>query len=175
MCNPGAMTAAQMSQLGTTATVAGGISDTLGSVTNAINTRRTATANAQIADLQAADAITRGNDAVFKSQLRTAQLKGTQTATLAAHGVALDQGSALDILTSTDVMGAQDAATIHDNANKEAWGDKVQAANYRSQASSANPWAVGGTSLLKGAGAVASRWYKYKTVGMATEYGGALS
>lgn len=163
MCDPNAITAAQSSQIGTYSSIVGGISNVAGSVTNSINARRTATTNAQLADLQAADAISRGNDAVFKSQLRTAQLKGTQTATLAAHGVALDQGSALDILTSTDVMGAQDADTIRDNANKEAYGDKVQAANYRAQASAANPWSAGLSSLLSNGATVADRWYKYKT------------
>jgi len=110
--------------------------------------------------------------------LRTAQLKGTQTASLAAHGVALDQGSALDVLTSTDVMGAADAATIHDNAAKESWGDQVQAANYRSQASNANPWAAGFTSMIGGASTVADRWYKYKTATkgvFASDYSGTLS
>jgi hypothetical protein len=155
----------QMSQLGLYSSIAGGISDTFGSVTNAINTRRTADMNAQLADQQASDAIARGNDAVFKSNLRTAQLKGTQTATLAAHGVALDQGSALDVLTSTDVMGAADAATLKDNASKEAWGYQAKAANYRAEAAASNPWAVGGASLLGAANKVSDRWYKYKKAG----------
>lgn len=163
MCDPSAITAAQSSQIATYSSIIGGISNTAGSVTNAISARHSANANAAIADMQAADAINRGNDAVFKSQLRTAQLKGSQTATLAAHGVALDQGSALDILTSTDVMGAADAATIRDNANKEAWGDKVQASNYRAQAAAANPWATGLNTLLSSSGAVADRWYKYRS------------
>jgi hypothetical protein len=154
-----------MQQLGMYSSVAGGISNFGGSVANSINTRRTANINAQLADQQAADAIARGQSAEFNSRLRTAQLKGTQTASLAAHGVALDQGSVLDVLTSTDVMGAADAATIRDNANKEAWGDRVQAANYRAQASAANPWAAGVGSLIGGANAVADRWYKYKVAG----------
>lgn len=167
MCDTSALagasnSASQMGQLGVYASIASGVSSTLGTVSNTISAKRTANVNAGLADQQAQDALARGNDAVFKSQLRTAQLKGTQTATLAAHGVALDQGSALDILTSTDVMGAADAATLKDNASKEAWGDKVQAANYRSQAAADNPWAAGGASLLGGAATVADRWYKYK-------------
>jgi hypothetical protein len=154
-----------MQQLGTYSSVMGGMSNFGGSVANAINTRRTANINAQLADQQAADAISRGQSGEFNSRLRTAQLKGTQTASLAAHGVALDQGSALDVLTSTDVMGAADAATIRDNANKEAWGDQVKASNYRAQASAANPWAAGFTSLIGGASTVADRWYKYKAAG----------
>jgi hypothetical protein len=169
-----------MGQIGLYSSIAGGVSSTLGSVTNAISTRRTANMNAALADQQSKDALARGQDAEFKARLRTAQLKGTQTATLAAHGVALDQGSALDILTSTDVMGEQDALTIRDNAAKESWGYKAQAANYKSQASAANPWAAGGASLLGGAATVASRWYKYKAgitgqFDNASEYAGTAS
>lgn len=180
MCDPSSLTSAtnasQMSQIGMYASVAGGVANTMGSVTNAMNTRRTANMNAGLADQQAADALSRGQTAQFSSELRTAQLKGTQTATLAAHGVALDQGSALDVLTSTDVMGAADAATIHDNAAKESWGYKAQAANYRSQAANANPWAAGGASMLGAAGNVASRWYKYgKASGYGSDYAGTPS
>lgn len=180
MCDPSSLTtassASQMGQIGMYASIAGGVANTMGSVTNSINTRRTANINAGLADQQAADALARGQTAEFSSRLRTAQLKGTQTATLAAHGVALDQGSALDVLTSTDVMGEQDALTIRDNASKEAWGDKVQAANYRSQAANANPWAAGGASMLGAAGNVASRWYKYgKASGYGSDYAGSLS
>jgi hypothetical protein len=184
MCDPSATagaagaagSASEMGKIGLYASIASGFSNTLGSVTNSINTRRTADLNAGLADQQASDALARGQDAEFKSRLRTAQLKGTQTATLAAHGVALDQGSALDILTSTDVMGAADAATIHDNAAKESWGYKVQASNYRSQAANANPWAAGGASLLGSAASVADRWYKYnKQTGYASDYAGKLS
>lgn len=154
--------ASQMGRIGFYSSIASGVASTMGSVSNAISTRNTANINARLADQQAADALARGQSAEFNSRLRTSQLKGTQTAALAAHGVALDQGSALDVLTSTDVMGAADAATIRDNAAKEAWGDKVQAANYRSQAANANPWAAGGASLLGAASTVASRWYRYK-------------
>jgi hypothetical protein len=76
-----------------------------------------------------------GKSSEFNQRLKTAQLKGTQTARMAANGVALDSGSALDVLTSTDVMGEADANTIRDNAGKEAYGYKSQAANYRAQAS----------------------------------------
>lgn len=140
----------------------GGYSSTLGSITNAIGARRTANANAQLAEHQAADAVARGQSAEFNQRLKTAQMKGQQVASLAGRGVALDNGSPLDVLTSTDVMGEADALQIRDNAAKEAWGYNAQAANYKAQASAANPWAAGVTSLLGSAGAVAGKWYRYK-------------
>lgn len=161
MCNPSAST---LAQAGFYSSVVGSYSGALGSVANAISTRRTANTNAQLAEQQAADAVARGQSAEFASRLKTANLKGRQTAELAAHGVSLDSGSPLDVLTTTDVMGAADAATIRDNAAKEAWGFQAQAANYKAQAATANPFAAGIGSLLGSAGTVASKWYRYKAL-----------
>lgn len=161
MCDPSSASAATTAQAGFYSSVVGAYSSALGSVTNAISTRRTADANAQLANAQAADAIARGQSAEFNSRLKTSQLKQSQVASMAAHGVALDTGSPLDVLTSTDVMGEQDALQIRNNAAQESWGFKAQAANYKAQASSANPWAAGIGSLLGSAGTVASKWYRY--------------
>lgn len=158
MCSP---SASNLSQIGMFSSIVGGAAQTTGAVANSINTRRTANANAALADQQAADALARGQSNEFNSRLKTAQLKGTQTARMAANGVALDSGSPLDVLTSTDMMGAVDANTIRDNAAKEAYGYKSQAANYRAQAASSNPWSAGLSTLLSATGTVASRWYKY--------------
>lgn len=164
MCDPGAMQAPQMAQAGFYSSVIGATTSAVGAVTNAISSRRTAEMNAQIADMQAKDAIARGQSAEFNSRLKTSQLKGAQVASMAAHGVALDSGSPLDVLTSTDVMGEQDALTIRNNAVKEAWGYDVQAANFRAKADSSNPWAAGIGSLLGSAGTVASKWYRYQAL-----------
>lgn len=129
--------------------------------------------NAQIAEWQAQDALTRGGKAEQSQRLKTAQLKGTQRATLAARGVAIDEGSALNILQDTDYMGELDAATIRDNAAREAWGHRNQAAGYTSDASmlsnraaAESPLRAAGTSLLTSAGSVASSWYSRKVAGV---------
>lgn len=153
-----------MAQAGFYSSIIGATTSAVGAVTNAISTRRAANANAQIADMQARDALARGQSAEFNSRLKTSQLKGAQTASMAAHGVALDSGSPLDVLTSTDVMGSVDALTIRDNAAKEAWGHNVEATNYRAKADSSNPWAAGIGSLLGSAGTVAAKWYRYKSI-----------
>lgn len=140
----------------------GGMSSTIGSVANAVNARRVANVNAGLAQQQATDAIARGQTAEFNQRLKTAQLKSTQTARMAANGVALDSGSPLDVLTSTDVMGEQDALQIRNNAAREAWGYQAQAANYRAQGAAANPWAAGIATLLGSSGSVANNWYRYR-------------
>lgn len=124
--------------------------------------------NAKIAEWQAQDALTRGAKAEQQSQLKTAKLRGSQRAALAANGVALDEGSPLSILQDTDYMGGQDVATIHGNAAKEAWSYRNQGAGYASDsdmlsatAGAINPAAAGATSLLTGGGQVADSWYRH--------------
>lgn len=122
--------------------------------------------NALIAGWQAQDALVRGDRAAQTSRSKTRQLKGTQRAALAANGVDLGEGSALNILTDTDYFGAVDAGTIKDNAAREAWVLRNQATGYsaeagmlKDRASDESPWMAAGTSLLTSAGKVASNWY----------------
>jgi hypothetical protein len=123
--------------------------------------------NAQVAQWQAQDALARGDRAVYQSRLKTNQLKGTQRARMAASGVDLGTGSALNILTDTEYFGEIDAATLKDNAAKEAWALRNQASNFtsesdllKSRADSESPLMAAGTSLLSSAGRVAARWYE---------------
>lgn len=124
--------------------------------------------NAMIAEWQAQDALQRGARSVQQQQLKTAQLKGSQRARLAASGVALDEGSALHILDDTDYMGQVDVNTIENNTAREAWGFRNQAAGYTSDSSmlsarsaAENPGGAAFGSLLGSAGQVASQWYAY--------------
>jgi hypothetical protein len=125
--------------------------------------------NATTAEYQAQDAIKRGQLAETDQRRRTAMLKGTQTARLAANGLDISEGSALQILSDTDWMGEQDALTVRDNANREAWGYRVQGQNaqsnsdmLRSSANAQNPLLSGATSLMTNPslGVVADKWYK---------------
>lgn len=122
--------------------------------------------NAQVAEWQARDALDRGARAEQTQRLKTAALKSTQRAGFAARGVSLEEGSPLAILQDTDYMGELDALTLRDNAAREAWGHRVNAGNYRneaalfsSRAEAESPLAAGFSSLLTGAGRVASSWY----------------
>ena len=117
-----------------------------------------------------ADALQRGTKAEQAQRLKVAQLKSSQRAGFAARGVALDEGSPLAILQDTDMMGEMDALTIRDNAEKEAWGARMQGANYSSDSAmlsarsgAESPTGAAFGSLLTGAGAVASSWYNRRT------------
>lgn len=122
--------------------------------------------NAVLADRRAKDALERGAAEEQRQRLKTAQLKSTQRAALAARGIDLGEGSALDILTSTDYMGEVDARTIHDNAAQEAWGIRVQrdsildnARLLSDRAGSIRPGVTAMGTFLGGATRVAASWY----------------
>lgn len=124
--------------------------------------------NAITAEWQAQDALKRGEIAEEQQRRRTAMLKGSQTARLAANGIDISEGSALNILSDTDWMGEQDALTVRDNAAREAWDYRQQGQNsmsnsnmLKSRADAENPLLAGATSLMTNpaTGAVASKWY----------------
>lgn len=123
--------------------------------------------NAQYAEWQAQDALQRGATAEQNQRLKTAQLRSAQRARLAANGVIIDEGSALNLLDDTDFMGERDALTIRDNAKREAWGARVQAGNYSNDAAmlsaradAESPSGSAASTLLTGAGTVADSWYR---------------
>lgn len=90
--------------------------------------------NAELAKFQADDAIKRGNLEANQNNQQVKKLIGSQRAAMAAQGIDLSSGSALDIQQSTAELGAIDSLTIKNNAWREAWGYKVDSANYQSQA-----------------------------------------
>jgi hypothetical protein len=125
--------------------------------------------NATLADWMQRDALERGQRAEQKVRGRVAQVKGSQRARLAANGVVLGEGSALDILTSTDVQGEADALAARYQGEREGWAYGEQARNHRNNAtlmrggaSGINPAGMGFSSLLTSAGTVADRWYRWK-------------
>lgn len=125
--------------------------------------------NAQLAQWRASDAITRGQTDTARQQLKTRQLKGSQRASAAARGVDLGEGSALNILSDTDYLGAIDANQITQNAEMEAWAYQQEASDYtsnsevlRNRAKSVSPGSAAFSTLLTGASAVSKSWYSMK-------------
>lgn len=128
--------------------------------------------NATLAGWQADDAVVRGDEAANRALLKSGQLKGSQRAAFAANGVDLGGDSAQRVLTDTDYLASVDAATLRDNAAREAWGYRQQARQYTEKASSArggagsvSPWLSAGTSVLTSATNVAARWYSTNRAG----------
>lgn len=93
--------------------------------------------NAGLSETQARMAIMQGQREEQQMRLRTAQIKGTQRAAMAANGVDLGEGSSSRILATTDYMGEIDVGTIRANAARTAFGYRIQAANQKFAAMSA--------------------------------------
>ena len=150
---------------------------------NAKSTMDMAEINRQQAEKVAQQTLLTGEREVQRSQIATTNLKSKQRVSMAANGIDLGEGSATQVLTSTDVMGEIDANTLQANAVRSAWGyrtqgeaefnrSRVQASNQTSQgamsrasAEAISPLGAGFTSLLGSAGTVASNWYQYNKGG----------
>ena len=159
------------------AQVAGGVGQTYASYRKSAGEKQgyeyqsqVARNNAQLAEWQAQDAITRGVTTRQNIQIKGAQLEGKQRAIFGARNVATNEGSALNILADTAFGTARDANIATDNADKEAWMLREQAKGYtsnagflQSRADAQSPFLdAAGTALTTG-GRVASSWYMMRT------------
>jgi len=131
--------------------------------------------NARMAESAAERTMASGRREVQRSRMQTAALKSRQRVAMAANGVALDEGSAVNVQTTTDYIGEVDANTIEANAIAQAWGHRIDAVNQRSAArsgrtaaSAISPGQAAMSSLIGSAGAVASSWYSMSKVGATT-------
>lgn len=95
--------------------------------------RRTAEMNARLADIQATDALGRGDKAAAALRYKGKQFMGAQRSNLVAQGIKIDSGTAAVVQENTRSAIEQDTMTIQNNAWREAWGFKVSALNQRTQ------------------------------------------
>jgi hypothetical protein len=121
--------------------------------------------NREMSEIQAKDAIIRGDRAAEAARAKTKRLIGSQRAALAAQGINIEKGSALDVQTETAEFGAVDELTIKNNAWREAFGYRTQAMQLGNQAAqvglSSNfaqrmTIATGGAQFVSGAATTAA-------------------
>lgn len=124
--------------------------------------------NAQLSDMSAEEAIRSGRLRKQKVERKTTARKSTQKVSLAARGIDLSSESAAAILTSTDVLGAQEADEITRQALAESFGYRIQsvsarnrAALRRAEAGAISPLLGATTTLLTGASRVATSYYTF--------------
>lgn len=122
--------------------------------------------NARLSESTAQSTLLAGQQQEQNARLKTAGLKSNQRASMAANGIDLGSDTALNVLTTTDVMGEIDANTIQANAVRAAWGYRTQGVNAENTARMARANAEGisstsaaASSLLGSAGTVASSYY----------------
>lgn len=90
--------------------------------------------NARMAQLEALSAIRAGERESKEHQLAVLGLMGRQRAALAAQGIDISTGTALQLQEDTARAGAIDAAAIRSNAYMAALSKRSQAAAYRTEA-----------------------------------------
>lgn len=124
--------------------------------------------NAGIAETNAQATLLAGQRAQQNVRLRTARLKSAQRVGMAANGIDLGSDSAVNVLTTTDVMGEIDANTVEANAVRAAFGYRTQGVNDMNMArltsavaDNISPFGSGVSSLIGSAGKVADGWYRY--------------
>ena len=145
--------------------------------------------NAKAAQQNAEDKRQEGIEEARMTRLKTAQKVGLQQASLAANGVDVSEGTALDMIEDTSAMGELDALTTRYNYEKQALAYEAQANNFNNQANldvfaGQNAYRSGvmnaiGTGLggLGQAAGVSAKWYGENslgnnTSGVPTEYTG---
>lgn len=133
-------------------------------------------ANQNLANAQSADAYQRGANAVGRARTEGTQTIGAEKVAYAASGVDLQSGTPLSTMADTRALSEQDAATLRNNAAREAWGYQVQASNFAQQARAAKQNAALGALAtgLGGVGQAASilgRWTSQPTAPAAAGLG----
>lgn len=127
--------------------------------------------NAQTMELNAQYALKRGEDAIVQKTMAAGRTKSSQRAALAANGIAVGEGSAAELQASTDIIKEIDSNQIKENAQRDYWGMRMQAAGYEGQALQleAGQQSAGlnfGTTLLQGASQIANRYMLYDAMGL---------
>ena len=124
--------------------------------------KKSAQFNQEVANIQARDALKRGEFESEQAGRKVAQLRGRQRVALAANGLDLSYGSPADILEQTDYYGLEDQRTVANNARREASMFANRATMSGMQAASINPGFEAGTTLLAGAANVSDKWARYR-------------
>ena len=139
--------------------------------------------NAKIAQANADMKRQEGIEESRLQKIRNLQKVGAQQAAMAANGIDVSSGTALDVVEDTAAMGELDALTTRYNAETQAQAYERQANNLTNQAnmdiiSGQNAYKSGMTGAIgsgfKGLGdtaSVASRWYTPNSIGTTKNIG----
>jgi len=131
-----------------------------------------ASINARSAEYSAESDLNAGKSEIFNQTMAAGQQKASTTATMAARGIVLGQGSAQEISASQDIVKDINMYTINANATRQAAAARTQATNYQNQAlmdrtgavnanlsaNSISPFSAATSSLITTASSVAQQW-----------------
>jgi hypothetical protein len=104
--------------------------------------------NASLANESAQQEILNTREEAMAHYRKVAALKGQQRVAAAANGVALDFGTAADVLADTEMLGREDVGRIYQQGNQRVRGYEIEASNYGAEADAQRQAATG--ALVKG-------------------------
>lgn len=130
--------------------------------------------NAVQAEFTAQQIMRAGQQRQGQIGLRAGKIKGSQRASMAARGIDLGVGSAVETIATTDLMKEVDMLTLNVETVRSAEAARLQQQNYLTQAAmqdvsasnlamsagTISPFGSAMTSLLGSAGSVAGAWYQ---------------
>lgn len=90
--------------------------------------------NAEMSEINAKQAKEAGDQAATQIEFRQRKLRGAQRSALAASGVDTGFGSGAEIQAESEMIANLDMATVKNNAYRQAWGFKMEAAGTRLEA-----------------------------------------
>lgn len=90
--------------------------------------------NAQLANQQGRDAAERQQTEAQRLYRRAGQVSGQQRAAMAANGLDLGFGSALQVQQDSAMIAAEDAGQLYKAGNEERRGFDIDAGNFRAKA-----------------------------------------
>ena len=124
--------------------------------------------SARIARQNAESALQAGqtNESILKGKY--SQLASDQVAGFAGQGVGVSGGNVRDVVNATRSTGALDSALMHYNFMREAYGSKVQEAEYKAVGANAMTKGMFGaaSSFLGGAASLAAKWSARQQMGV---------
>ena len=156
-----ALTTTQIVSLGLT--VASGAFGLVQSLSQASAQKKALKQQARAEDDAAKDALARGTEESNRKRLIGARERSEQAARMAANGVSITSGDALDVLDEAALITEEDAFSIRTNAGRESQGLNQQAANSRTQAAAAGRQGIfdGVGTVLTTGSRVASQWRSF--------------
>ena len=130
--------------------------------------------NAAQAEFTAQQILRAGQQKQGQIGLRAGKIKSSQRASMAARGIDLGVGSAVETIATTDLMKEIDMLTVNADTVRSAESARQQRQNYLTasamqdvsasnlagSASTISPFMAAGTSILGSAGSVANAWYQ---------------
>jgi hypothetical protein len=142
--------------------------------------------NARSAEYSAQSTLEAGKSQIANMTMAAGQQEASTTATMAAHGIRLGQGSAQEITASQNIVKDINAYTIDANATRAAAQDRTQATNFSNQsllertsaanatrsANSVSPFSAMTSSLLTTASSVGQQWNNSQQAKLLFQYYG---